>query len=268
MKAALSVVELAESQEKNLEKVLNNINVAAAEGSDIVFFAETTISGLIPNDNPSEMLQLGQEIPGPITKAISAACSDNNIWVSIGLLEKEDTRLFDTAVMISANGDIKLKYRRISPRWHWPKSDPTVFCQGESIQCADTDFGRISALICGDLFDEEGQLQRTNKVSPDHVHLLLVRSGAPGEAYDQSKWDKEDIPAYAAQVRQLATTVFAVNHIHDECFGGAWVFLPDGSVAASLPLWQEGMLYYESSNQSLDHYVSNRASHGSKRRSS
>lgn len=127
MRVALPVIKLRQSQENNLNSVISAIQASSSTGCDFVFFAETTISGLIQNDNVPEMLPLGQEIQGAITKSISSTCRDNNVWVSIGLLEREIDRLFDTAVIISPSGEIKLKYRRISPQWHWPKSDPNVF---------------------------------------------------------------------------------------------------------------------------------------------
>ena len=143
MKAALPVIKLGQSQDDNLRKVIYNIKAAADNGSEFIFFAETTISGLIPNDNASEMLPLGREIPGGITSEIASVCKDNNVWVAIGLLEREKSRLFDTAVIISPTGKIELKYRRISPRWHWPKSEPNVICQGNSTEYLDTSCGRI-----------------------------------------------------------------------------------------------------------------------------
>lgn len=245
MKVALPVIKLGQSQNDNLRKVICNIKEAADNGSEFIFFAETTISGLIPNDNASEMLPLGQEIPGGITSEISSACKNNNIWVSIGLLEREKNKLFDIAVIINPNGKIKLKYRRISPHWHWSKSDPNVFCQGSSAEYIDTSFGRISTLICGDFFDEEGQLHKIKTLKPDFLHLLLVRSGDKGNEYNQEKWEKEEIPEYSSQVRKLSIPVFMVNYIDEECFGGATIFASDGSVISSLPLWQEGILHCE-----------------------
>lgn len=245
MKVALPVIKLGNTQDDNLNSVINAIGSAGSTSCDFAFFAETTISGIIPNDNASEMLPIGEEIPGAITDRISSTCKENHVWVSIGLLEREGTRLFDTAVIINPSGEIESKYRRISPRWHWPKSDPDVFCQGSKVDFTDTSFGRIATLICGDLFDEEGQIQKAIDCNPDFLHVPLVRSGKGGTEYRQETWETEEIPFYAAQVRRLAIPVFAVNYISGECFGGATIFAADGSVVASLPLWQEGILEYD-----------------------
>ncbi len=245
MKVALPVIKLEKNQKENLNNVINAIEESCTDRCDFVFFAETTISGLIPNDNASEMLQVGQKIPGGITDRISSACKRNSVWVSIGLLEREENRLFDTAVIINPEGKIVMNYRRISPRWHWDHSDPNVFCQGNSVEYVDTPFGRISTLICGDFFDEEGQLDKIKVIKPDFLHLPIVRSGDSGKDYNQETWRKEDIPDYSAQVCKLGIPVFMVNYIDGEYFGGATIFAADGCVLSSLPLWRQGILHYE-----------------------
>lgn len=243
MRLALPVIKLGNTQEENLSKVLQTIE--KSKDSDIILFAETTISGFLPNDNVSEMLLLGQEIPGDITNRISSACRENNVWVSIGLLEREDGKLFDTAVVITPMGEISMKYRRLSPGWHWPNSDPNVFCEGTEVQKTNTPFGSVATLICGDFFDEQNQIQKVKHLKPDYLHLLLVRSDEQGKEYSQDKWEKEEIPEYAERVKLLGIPVFMVNFIDGECFGGATIFSADGIVASALPVWQEGILRWE-----------------------
>jgi (R)-amidase len=111
MRISLPVIKLGKTQEYNLTSVIKAIDTAGSASSDFVFFAETTISGLIPNDNASEMLLIGQEIPGEISDTIASACIRNSLWVSVGLLEREGRRLYDTAVIISPSGEIRSKYR-------------------------------------------------------------------------------------------------------------------------------------------------------------
>lgn len=165
------------------------------------------------------------------------------MWVSIGLLERDGSRLFDSAVVISPAGRIEAKYRRISPRWHWPASDPAVFCEGDTIHAVDTPFGRMTTLICGDLFDENGQLQRVRDVSPDFLAYPLACRGSDW-------WKDECMREYSSQVSTLQIPVFLVNYIADDndehcgADGGAAVFSPDGSILASLPPGQESILYY------------------------
>lgn len=242
MRVSLPVIRLGEIPEENLSKVVRAIE--ASKDCDFVFFAETTVSGFLPNDNPSQMLPLGQEIPGEITQRISEACSESNVWASVGLLEREKDKLFDTVAVINSSGEIVMKYRRMSPGWHWPNSDPEVFCQGDSVSSVDTPFGKMACLICGDFFDEQGQIEQVKKIQPDFLHLPLVRTGGEGVRYSQGEWDRNDIPDYADRVKEVGVPVLMVNYILADCYGGATIFGGNGTVLSSLPIWQEGILKY------------------------
>lgn len=243
MLAALPVIKLSDKQEENLEKV--TMAIENSRECDFVFFAETTVSGFLPDDDPEKMLPLGTEIPGPITDGISRVCSRNGTWASVGLLERENGRLFDTAVVINSSGEIAMKYRRLSPGWHWPTSDPEVFCQGDRVHSVDTPFGKMACLICGDFFDEQGQLDQIAELKPDFLHLPLVRTGGEGVRYSQEEWERKDLPEYSERVKKIGIPVFMVNYIHAECYGGATVFKGDGGVLASWPLWKRGILKHD-----------------------
>lgn len=243
MRVSLPVIKLGETQEENLEKVTRAIE--ASRDCDFVFFAETTVSGFLPNDNASEMLPLGQKIPGDITQRISNACLKNQVWASIGLLERDDDQLFDSVAVNDSSGQIVMKYRRLSPGWHWPDSDPDVFCQGTSVSSVDTPFGRMACLICGDFFDKQGQIEQVKKLKPSFLHLPLVRAGRQGQDYSQDEWDNTDLPDYSSRVKEIGIPVLMVNYIHGNCFGGATVLRKDGTTLASNPIWQESILKCE-----------------------
>jgi predicted amidohydrolase len=262
MKAALAVIDREQSREKALEKVICAIKEAASAGSDIVFFAETTISGFVQSEHAHEVRAVAHEIPGGTTNRISCVCKENNIWVSISLLEKEEGKLFDSAVLVSPSGNIELKYRRISPQWYFWKSDKAdheVFCQGNDVTYADTPFGRMSVLICGDIYGKEGQHQMLKDVKPDFLHVALAYYTGRGETCNQEKWDEEILPNYTALVRKVGVPVFMVGYVDEEFpegpdgtyVGGATVFSADGTVLSSLPLHQEGILYHEISNKAM-----------------
>ncbi len=191
------------------------------------------------------MLSLGQEIPGEITKQISKACDENQVWASIGLLEQEGGKLFDTVVVTKPTGEIVMKYRRLSPGWHWPKSDPAVFCEGNEVFSVETPFGKLACLICGDFFDDQKQFEQIFELQPDILHLAIVRADGKGLEYSQEEWESKELPEYASRVKEIGIPVFMVNYIQGDCFGGATIFDSNGSVLSSCPIWQESILKYE-----------------------
>ena len=124
MWAALVIHRVLPDIDANLAAILHMANEAADAGADLVVFPEAALTGLINNDDPSHDLPLGQVIPGPVTDVLAGLARERHIWLAIGLLEREGHRLYDSAVLLTPDGDIGLKYRRIQPRWHGKRADP------------------------------------------------------------------------------------------------------------------------------------------------
>ena len=112
------------------------------------------VTGMVNNDDPTHDLPLGESIPGPLSNELSKIAVERDLWIGIGVLERDGRRLYDTAILISPQGQIKMKYRRCQPHWHGKHADSSVYCQGTQIFKAETDFGSVVFLICGNLWDE------------------------------------------------------------------------------------------------------------------
>ncbi|HSV72172.1 MAG TPA: hypothetical protein VLH79_00235 [Chthonomonadales bacterium] len=105
--------------------------------------------------------------------------------------------------------------------------------------------GRVWQLLCADSFD--GDMVRT--VRDERGDLLHYRFGRALDdgSVSQEHWDREELPYYAAQIREPGPHTLMVNdigtpelgHAH---FGGAWVVCMGGSVRASVALVRERLL--------------------------
>jgi len=167
------------------------------------------------------------------------------VWLSIGLLERDGNRLFDTGLLFTQQGEIGLKYRRISLGWHGPKADLTVYGHGTEIPLAKTPLGTICLLICGDLFDDL-IVEKVRHQKPDWLLVPFARDFKDG-SLNQEKWDREEMPEYMKRAKKVETTVLVTGYLggeglDDRSFGGAMVLSGKGQVIASLPLGQEGIL--------------------------
>jgi len=80
---------------------------------------------------------------------------ERSIWLALGILERECQRLYDSAVLFTPDGEIGLKYRRITPEWHGRTADSRIYGQRTDISNVKTLLGAFAFLICGDLFDDE-----------------------------------------------------------------------------------------------------------------
>jgi len=246
---ALAVPQVSLDRAANLKMMARMAHTAADAGAGIALFPEAALTGLLNVDDPARDLPLGQPVPGPATETLAAVAQARNLWIGLGLLEREDTRLFDSAVLLAPTGEIALKYRRISPGWRGPRADPAVYGLGIDVPAAQTPWGKVAFLLCGDLFDDD-LVQRARALELDWLLLPFARSFADGTS-DQARWEQEELAAYAAQVRAAGVTTFLVNYFDggdlpdDNSFGGAWVISGAGEVLAHYPLGGPGLLLVE-----------------------
>lgn len=213
---------------------------------DLILFPETAPTGLANNDDPAHDLPFGQPVPGPITDRIGALARETGAHVGSGILERENDRLYDSAVLLDPTGKIILHYRRIQPQWHGKNADPKVYRQGEKVDAVETPFGKVVFLICGDLFDD-GIVGKARELKPDVVLFPFARNFSDGSR-DQARWNRETKPEYVARGVKTGAAVLMVNLIEDAkasehpAFGGAMAIAADGRIIAEHPLGEPGGL--------------------------
>ena len=243
MKAALLAPRVTADPAVNLARIERMAADGVASGARLILLPEAVLTGLNNNDDPAHDLPLGQSIPGPATDRLGAFTRRHGLWLGFGLLEREGDTLYDSAVLLGPDGAVVLTYRRNQPQWHGKDADPTVYRQGSDIGVAQTPFGRVGFLLCGDLSDD-GIVSRFRALRPDWLLFPFARS-------DQARWDTEELPQYAQRVKLAQTPALMVNYIgdsslpDDNSFGGAFFISAEGEVRARLPLGVEGSLIVE-----------------------
>jgi N-carbamoylputrescine amidase len=243
MKAALVVFAVVRDTRRNLEAILRSIAAASAAGADLVLFPEAALTGLVNEDHPEWDRTLGRPIPGPETDRLAEAARRRGIFVGTGLFEIAGRRLYDSAVLLAPDGELILHYRRNNPGWRDPDADPAVYGEGDEVPVLATEHGRLAFLICGDLFDDR-VLARLHRSWPDVVLFPFARAFEEG-GDERERWHREEAPAYAERVEGLGATFLMVNQLGGEYFGGAMAVAPDGTIVASLPPREPGMLLVE-----------------------
>ena len=85
-------------------------------------------------------------VPGPATDAIAAAARQYGMHVLLGINERDGGSLYNTQLLIDANGEIVLKRRKITPTYHermvWGQGD------GAGLKVVSTSLGKVGALAC------------------------------------------------------------------------------------------------------------------------
>jgi predicted amidohydrolase len=136
---------------QNLEKTLSWIEKATSMGSQLIVLPELCISGYVFNSR-GEAFDNAELVPGGRSvKAWEDVARQNGIYIVAGIAEKQDTALFNTAVLIGPQGYIG-KYRKL----HLWFEEKLFFEPGNTgLPVFNVPFGRLGMMICYDMWFPE-----------------------------------------------------------------------------------------------------------------
>ncbi len=154
--AAAQIAPDLTSRDGTMAKVLATIEDAAARGVQILAFPETFVPWypyfsfvLPPVLSGKEHLRLYEEaviVPSEATNAVATAARLHGMVVVLGVNERDHGSLYNTQLLFDADGELKLKRRKITPTFHermiWGQGD------GAGLTVAETAVGRVGALAC------------------------------------------------------------------------------------------------------------------------
>jgi len=248
MRVALAVPRVLADWRINLATMQQMIVAAAHAGAQLIVFSEAAVTGFVNTGDPAADLALGQPIPGPATTALSQAAREQQIWVAVGLFERDGAQLHDTALLFASDGSIRLHYRRIDPHWHHGHSRPDStlpYAQGTQLACTTTPIGTCAFLLCGDLFNANCQQQLAD-LQPAWLLFPMAR-GFDSEVADAAQWHAQDRYYYVQEAQKAKVNMLLVNQLADiepqfHYFGGALMVSKHGVLLAEHPLGQEGLL--------------------------
>jgi formamidase len=122
----------------------------------LVMFHELVVPGLVQfvtADNGDKWKKNAEPIPGPLTERLCALARKTGQWLVPGsMYEQEGDKLYNTAIVISPEGELVVKYRKMFP---WlPYEGGTA--AGDQFCVFDIpDVGRFGLCICYDMWFPE-----------------------------------------------------------------------------------------------------------------
>lgn len=128
----------------NMERARESIKMANEKNCDVVVLPECLDIGWT---NPSAS-DLAEEIPGSRSIYLCEAAKEFSIYVVAGLTERSGTDIYNSAILISPQGKILLKHRKINIL----DIAQDIYSIGNSLSVADTEIGKIGVDICADNF--------------------------------------------------------------------------------------------------------------------
>jgi len=154
--AAVQMAPDLESAEGTLEVVCARIDEAAAQGAQLVVFPETVLPyypyfsfvkpPVLQGPEHLKLYERAVAIPGPITARVAERARDNGIVVVVGVNERDHGSLYNTQVVFDADGQMRLRRRKLTPTYH----ERMIWGQGDAsgLKVVDTRVGRLGALAC------------------------------------------------------------------------------------------------------------------------
>lgn len=134
VKVAAIAIGFGGDRESKLKLAIEHLETAGQQGVDIACLPEE-FSGTT-----------AEPLDGPTTRAVAALARMHRMYVICPIREMNtDGRQYNTAVLIDRKGEIAGYYRKVFVYW-----GEGVHLSEEGVKAFDTDFGRISILICFD----------------------------------------------------------------------------------------------------------------------
>lgn len=239
MKACLVPLKIeVKNPSANLFSFEKRLAHIACHQPDLICLPECAFTGYLYEE--ADIEKFAEPIPGKTTVVISRLAKDHYCYICFGMLEKAAEGIYSAAVLVDRSGSIVLVHRKIN--------EQPPFAVGKDVQVIDTEMGKLSVLLCGDLFDDDVKSQLSNRQA-DFLLLPLARS-FDGRSPDLERWLKEERQAYADEVRKVKVTTLIVNSLEDSSlpeasFGGAMIISPNGEVLAESMHGTDEVLVYD-----------------------
>ena len=131
---------------ENLDRILYETHTAADNGAELIVFPECALTGYVFTSR-EEATPYMEPIPGLSIDKLAACCRELGVHVTVGLLETDADRCFNTAVLLGPRGLIG-KYRKN----HLPFLGIDRFLDpgNEPFRVYQTSIGNIGIHICYD----------------------------------------------------------------------------------------------------------------------
>lgn len=110
---ALVSLLITSDVQRNLSAIADAVERAHAAECRLVCFPECALTGLVDTEDYEAGIKLAVDIPGSTTGEIGFLAKRYDLHIAIGLLERDQGKLHDTAVLFNGDGEIILKYSQI-----------------------------------------------------------------------------------------------------------------------------------------------------------
>jgi len=240
MRIALVQQHATDDRDDNLGRGLTALEEAAANGAQLVCYAELAFEPFYPQ-RPAEAdpKLLAQDVPGPVTTAFSKRAAELGVVVVLNLYERDGDRCYDCSPVIDSDGSLLGRARMVHitdyPCFH----EQGYYAPGDTgAPVFETSVGRVGVSICYD------------RHYPEYMRALALAGAEIVVVPQAGAVDEWPDGLYEAELRVAAFqngyfTALCNRVGREECLdfaGESFVCAPDGRVVARAPKSEDSIL--------------------------
>ena len=229
----LSVASVQMRSSENLTENANRISVyikeCAAEGAKVVVFPECALSGYfekVIKELTAEEITLAEQ-------EVIRACREARAYAIVGMPYREGEKLFNSAIVISPEGEVIERYHKIQLAESWPDA-------GDHLSVFRIDGHLCSIIICHD--ERYPELVRLPVLAGAKVIFYI--------SHESGIKQESKIEPYRAQIqaRAVENNVYIVQSnapANDDVSGShgqSRIIAPDGNILMEASIFNEDVL--------------------------
>lgn len=251
VKVGLVQMSCTADVDANVDKAIEGIRQAAAEGAQIVCLQELFRSLYFCDVEDHDNFKLAEPIPGPTTDRLAEVARETGTVIIASLFEKRAQGLYhNTTAVLDADGSYLGKYRKMHipddpgyyEKFYFTPGDASPGDTGYKV--FDTKFGRIGVLICWDQWYPEAA--RITALMGAEILFYPTAIGWDVEETNPET-NREQYNAWQTIQRSHAIAngvhVVSVNRVGQEAgqqfWGGSFIANPFGSLLYLAPHHEE-----------------------------
>jgi len=267
--AVVQAAPILFDRKKSIAKAVKLIGDASKNGAQLILFPEAfipayprglTFGTVVGNRSPDGRKTWERYwdncimVPSPDTKVLGEAAKENNVYLAIGVIEKDSEyskgTLYCTLLYFGPDGRLLGKHRKLKPtageRLIWGEGD------GSTLTAISTEIGKIGGLFCWENYMPLARMAMYGKgvelyLAPtadqrDTWHATLRHIACEGRCFVlgcNQYVTKDMYPKDLVGVEELN------GQPNEICRGGSTIISPLGEVLVGPLYGEEGILYAE-----------------------
>ncbi len=240
MKTAVIQLNATKDKSKNIEKAIDLVRQAITQRAEFILLPE------VFNFRGKLVSGVSENIPGETIRPLMVLAKENNVFILAGSIYekiKEDTKFYNTSVLINNQGNIAAKYRKnhLFDAVLGGKKilESKQFSPGRRIVFADIKGFRAGLSICYDLRFSE----MYRKYALGGAHLMCV----PAAFIQETGRDHWEVLLRARAIENVCY-VLAPNQMGKDnrgivSYGHSMIIDPWGKILARASGTKEGVIY-------------------------